>query len=72
MTVATEGVVKMVKADATAGPIRTGDLLTTSGSAAGAAMKVADKAQAFGAVLGKALGNLESGTGYVPVLVTLK
>ncbi|HET9494756.1 MAG TPA: S-layer homology domain-containing protein, partial [Chloroflexia bacterium] len=63
MTVATEGVVKMVKADATAAPIRTGDLLTTSGSAAGAAMKVADKAQAFGAVLGKALGNLESGTG---------
>jgi hypothetical protein len=72
MTVATEGVIKMVKADATSGAIHTGDLLTTSGSAAGAAMKVMDKAQAFGAVLGKALGSLESGIGYVPVLVTLK
>jgi hypothetical protein len=72
MTVLTEGAVKMVKADASAASIHTGDLLTTSGTASGAAMKVADKAQAFGAVLGKALGNLESGTGYIPVLVTLK
>ena len=35
-------------------------------------MKVTDKAQATGAIIGKALGDLESGTGTVPVMVTLK
>ena len=35
-------------------------------------MKVTDKVASIGAVLGKALGNLDSGTGYIAVLVTLK
>lgn len=73
MTVVTQGTYKMVKVDAGKGAIHIGDLLTTS-STAGAAMKVSlsDKTQAFGAVIGKAMGNLDSGTGYIPVLITLK
>jgi hypothetical protein len=71
MTVVTQGTVQMVKVDVGNGAIRVGDLLTTS-STAGAAMKVTDKSEAFGAVLGKALAPLESGTGFIPVLVTLK
>jgi hypothetical protein len=35
-------------------------------------MKAADAAQAFGAVLGKALAPLPSGRGLVPILVTLQ
>jgi hypothetical protein len=60
-----------VKADASAGPIRPGDLLTTS-AVPGHAMKVADHDRAQGAVLGKAMTGLESGTGLVLVLVTLQ
>lgn len=69
--VVTLGSYKAVKVDASFGPIHAGDLLTTSPHA-GYAMKVTDKAQAYGAVIGKALGNVETGTGLVPVLVTLK
>jgi hypothetical protein len=35
-------------------------------------MKATDRSQAFGATIGKALGALETGTGLVPVMVTLK
>jgi hypothetical protein len=57
--------------DAGEGPIRAGDLLTTS-QRAGHAMRAADRARAFGAVLGKALRGLDGGTALIPVLVTLQ
>jgi hypothetical protein len=52
-------------------PIVVGDLLTTS-PLPGYAMRVTDHDRAFGAVLGKAMGRLEVGTGFVPVLVALQ
>ncbi len=52
-------------------PIGVGDLLTTS-STPGHAMRAADPARAFGAVLGKSLGRLTGGQGLVPVLVALQ
>ena len=60
-----------VKADAGTGSIRPGDLLTTSATP-GHAMKVGDHARAQGAILGKAMTELDSGTGLVLVLVTLQ
>ena len=60
-----------VLADATAGVIEPGDLLTTS-STPGHAMKVADHLRAQGAVIGKAMTGLEEGKGMVLVLVTLQ
>lgn len=59
-----------VLADASSGPIRPGDLLTSS-STPGHAMAASDPARAGGASLGKAMSSLESGTGYVLVLVNL-
>ena len=59
------------KATAAGGPIRPGDLLTTS-SIPGRAMRVADPARAQGAILGKAMGSLERGEGLVLVLVGLQ
>ena len=59
------------KADATSAPIEVGDLLTTS-PRPGHAMKAADPARAFGAVLGKALRPLSGGQGLIPVLVALQ
>ena len=53
------------------GAIHRGDLLTTSTNP-GYAMKVSDRVAAIGAVIGKALGDLENGSGTMPVLVTLK
>jgi len=70
-SVVTLGAYKAVKADASFGAIRAGDLLTTS-SHAGYAMKVTDKAAASGAIIGKALSSLEKGIGNVTVMVTLK
>lgn len=58
------------QSDATAHPIRVGDLLTTS-STPGHAMAAVDRDASFGAVLGKALSPLRSGTGLVLVLVGL-
>lgn len=60
-----------VRADATHGPIRPGDLLTTSPTP-GHAMRAADPARAVGAVLGKAMTGLDTGTGLVLVLVSLQ
>jgi hypothetical protein len=57
--------------DADAGPVRPGDLLTTSRTP-GHAQKVTDHTRSQGAVLGKAMSALESGKGYVLVLVTLQ
>lgn len=53
------------------GPIHRGDLLVTS-SAIGYAMKGTDRSRMLGAVIGKAMGPLESGSGVVEVLVTLQ
>ena len=60
-----------VRADATHGPIRPGDLLTTSDTP-GHAMRVQDRVAAQGAILGKAMTALPEGTGHVLVLVTLQ
>jgi hypothetical protein len=60
-----------VKATATNGAIKPGDLLTTS-EVAGHAMKATDRDLAFGAILGKALTGLDADTGLVLVLVNLQ
>lgn len=53
------------------GPIRRGDLLVTS-STVGYAMKGIDRSKMLGAVIGKALGSLDSGAGVIEVAVTLQ
>lgn len=58
------------KVDAGFGPVRIGDLLTTSATP-GHAMIASDQDRAFGSVIGKSLGYLESGRALVPVLVSL-
>jgi len=58
-------------ADASEGPIKPGDLLTTS-PVPGHAMKVRDYGRAQGAVIGKAMTPLETGQGLVLVLVNLQ
>lgn len=57
------------KVDADLGPIRIGDLLTTS-PVAGHAMVVTDPHRAFGAVVGKAMRPLQAGRGLIPILVS--
>ena len=59
------------KADAADGAIAAGDLLTTAGTP-GHVMKATDPLRAFGAVVGKALGGLDRGTGLIQVLVALQ
>jgi hypothetical protein len=59
------------RADASYGHIRVGDLITTSPTF-GCAMKASDPAQAYGSIIGKALGSLEEGTGEIPILVALQ
>lgn len=59
------------KVDATPSSIKIGDLLTTSHTK-GHAMKADDPYNAFGTVIGKALGSLERGIGMIPVLVALQ
>lgn len=59
------------KVSAENGPIKKGDLLVTS-STAGYAMKGTDPGRMIGAVVGKALGNLDSSTGLIEVLITLQ
>src|SRR5262249_9781724 len=53
------------------GPMAPGDLLVSS-STPGYAMKGTDPTQLTGAIVGKALAALPSGSGTVPVLVTLQ
>jgi hypothetical protein len=59
------------KVTAENGPIKVGDLLVAS-STSGRAMKGTDRSLLTGAVIGKALGSLDSGTGVIEVLVTLQ
>ncbi|MBV1931194.1 MAG: hypothetical protein KUG71_05705 [Porticoccaceae bacterium] len=59
------------KVDASYGPINIGDMLTTSPSP-GHAMNAQDTNKAFGAVIGKALGHLDTGKGLIPTLITLQ
>ena len=54
--------------DAEPGAVRVGDLLTTA-ERPGHAMRVGDRAKAFGALVGKALAPLPTSQGLVPVLV---
>lgn len=53
------------------GPIRIGDMLTTSATP-GHAQAVTDRPSAGGTIIGKALGKLDAGTGLIPVLVNLQ
>jgi hypothetical protein len=57
--------------DADHGSVGVGDLLTTS-STPGHAMRVGDASRAVGAILGKALRPLGSGTRLIPILVALQ
>lgn len=57
--------------DAAGAAIQPGDLLTTA-YIPGHAMKVTDHTRAQGAIIGKAMTSLESGTGLVLVLVSLQ
>lgn len=59
------------KVDAGHGAIRCGDLLVSSPTP-GHAMRAGDSASTPGAVLGKALRGLDTGTGLVPILVCLQ
>ena len=59
------------KVTAENGPIHVGDLLVSS-SQPGYAMKGTDRSRMLGAVIGKAMGSLDSGTGTIEVLVTLQ
>jgi hypothetical protein len=59
------------KVTAENGPIAAGDLLVSS-SIPGHAMKGTDRSRMLGAVVGKALEPLASGTGVIEVLVTLQ
>jgi len=70
LSVVTLGSFKTIKADATGGPIAPGDLLVSS-STPGYAMRAGEDPPA-GAVIGKALRALDSGTGLIPILVTLR
>lgn len=60
-----------VKADASFGPIRPGDLLTTS-SVPGHVMAATDPGRTSGAVIGKAMTTLQSGRGLILALVSLQ
>jgi hypothetical protein len=57
-----------VKATTENGPIKPGDLLTTS-STPGYAMRCAIPKECEGAIIGKALEPLEEGTGLIKMLV---
>jgi hypothetical protein len=57
--------------DASYGPIRPGDLITTSDTP-GHGMKVSDHDIARGAIIGKAMTRLDSGRGLVLVLISLQ
>lgn len=53
------------------GPIKPGDLLVTS-SRPGYAMRGTDRSRMLGAVIGKAIGRLDSGAGVIEAVVTLQ
>jgi hypothetical protein len=75
--VVTEGVFQWLKVDATSAPIHAGDLLSlsvTPGVAAKAQQITIDGYSFYapGTIIGKALQDLESGTGVIAVFVSLK
>lgn len=53
------------------GPIRRGDLLVTS-STPGHAMRGTDRTRMTGAIIGKAMQDLDTGTGVIEILVSLQ
>lgn len=59
------------KVSAENGPIKRGDLLTTSRTP-GHAMRCANRRRCSGAIVGKALANWDRGTGVIKVLVSLQ
>lgn len=59
------------KVSAENGPIRPGDLLVTS-STSGYAMRGSDRTRMLGAVIGKAIGHLDTGKGVIEAVVTLQ
>lgn len=59
------------KVSAENGPIKPGTLLVTS-STAGYAMRGTDREKLTGAIIGKAMGTLDSGKGVIEVLVSLQ
>ena len=59
------------KVSAENGSIKVGDLLVSS-SMTGYAMKGTDRSKMLGAVIGKAMENLNADTGVIEVLVTLQ
>jgi hypothetical protein len=59
------------KVDARYSPVEVGDLLTTSPTP-GYAMKASDPQKAFGSVIGKALGGLNTGQGTISILIELQ
>jgi hypothetical protein len=69
--VVTSGAYKEIKVNAEGGAIRVGDLLVAS-STPGVAMKADPKQTGFGSVIGKAMGNLDTGEGKIGVMITLK
>ncbi len=69
LTVVTLGSFKAIKVDAAHGSIKPGDLLVAS-SNPGYAMKSVSSQP--GTIIGKALGELKSGTGAIPLIVTLQ
>lgn len=60
-----------VKVTDEGGPIRIGDLLSSSPTE-GHAMRAGDPSRAFGAVIGKAIAAHASGTGLIPMIIALQ
>ena len=60
-----------VMANTSNGDIKIGDMITTS-SVAGQAMKATHKKKSRGAIIGKAMTELEDGSGFILVLVNLQ
>lgn len=71
VNIVTLGMYRSIKVDAGFAAIHAGDLLVASPHA-GYAMKATDRTQALGAIVGKALGDLATGEGTLPVIVTLQ
>lgn len=69
MSVITLGAFQAIKVDASYGAIAPGDLLVTSPTP-GRAMRADNPAT--GTVIGKSLSALDTGTGSVPVMVTMQ
>jgi hypothetical protein len=69
LTIVTLGSFKAIKVDASYGSIAPGDLLVASPTP-GFAMRATSPA--VGTIIGKALGALESGSGLIPVIITMQ